>query len=81
MKLLALLTLGISFLFALVDINTADIKELRTLKGIGKSKAQKIVDFRKKYCFKNAKELILIKGIGIKTVENNVANIEVSECK
>ena len=81
MRLLLLLTLAMSFLIASIDINTAGVKELSTLKGIGASKAQTIVDFRKGHCFKNLKELALVKGIGNKTIENNAQNITVSECK
>ncbi|HMA59295.1 MAG TPA: glycogen synthase GlgA [Halanaerobiales bacterium] len=48
-----------------VDINKANIKELITLNGIGKSYANRIVDYRnKKGEFKAKKELMNIKGIG-----------------
>lgn len=43
MKILAILVLGISFLFATVDINNASQKELTTLHNIGKAKAEAIV--------------------------------------
>ena len=81
MKLLVLLTLTMSFLFASVDINTASVKELTTLKGIGVSKAKRIIDFRKENCFKNSKELTLVKGIGKKILKKNAGNIIVSKCK
>ncbi|PHQ90968.1 MAG: DNA-binding protein [Sulfurimonas sp.] len=81
MKLLVLLTLTMSFLFASVDINTASVKELTTLKGIGVSKAKRIIDFRKENCFKNSKELTLVKGIGKKILKKNADNITVSKCK
>ena len=35
MKIITLLLLGMSFLFASVNINHATVKELRILKGIG----------------------------------------------
>ncbi|MBL4730870.1 MAG: helix-hairpin-helix domain-containing protein [Sulfurimonas sp.] len=81
MKLLVLLTLTMSFLFGSVDINTASVKELTTLKGIGASKAKRIIDFRKENCFKNSKELTLVKGIGKKILKKNAGNIIVSKCK
>jgi len=40
MKIITLLLLSISFLFANIDINHADAKELTTLKGIGAKKAK-----------------------------------------
>lgn len=43
MKVLIFLLLIVSFLFADVDINNASLKELKTLKGVGKVKASVIV--------------------------------------
>ena len=81
MKILAMLILGISFLFASVDINNADVIKLSTLKGIGASKAAAIVSFRKSHCFKNVSEFTLVKGIGKKTLEKNKADLTVGSCK
>jgi len=67
MKVLVMLALGMSFLFGAVDINSASVKELSSLKGIGNAKA--IVSYRKGHCFKNVNELSMVKGIGKKTVE------------
>lgn len=56
---------------AKVNINTADVDQLCTIKGVGKGTAQKIVDFRKeKGEFKSIDDLTNIKGIGKKKVEN-----------
>lgn len=62
-----------------VDINTADAAAIsKSLKGIGMSKAEAIVEYRKKHGpFKNADELSLVKGIGDRTVEINRADIQV----
>ena len=81
MKVLVLMILAIGFLFASVDINTADVKELSTLKGIGKTKAEAIVNYREDNCFKSVNELSKVKGIGKKTVEKNKDDLTVSECK
>jgi competence protein ComEA len=81
MKVLVMLVLGISFLFGSVDINNASVKELSSLKGIGKSKAEAIVVYRKKHCFKNINGLIQVKGIGKKIVEKNKKNLKVGTCK
>lgn len=81
MKFLTIFILLVSFLFGLVDINNASLKELRTLKGIGEVKSNAIVMFRKGHCFKNVSELSLVKGIGIKTILKNKNNVEVGICK
>jgi len=50
-----------------ININKANIDQLITLPGIGKSKAQAIVDFRDKQgAFKSVAELAQVKGIGDK---------------
>lgn len=64
-----------SFAFAVdkVDINTADAVTIAaSLKGIGEAKAAAIVEHRKSHgAFKSADDLVLVKGIGEKTVEAN----------
>ena len=53
-----------------IDINTASVSQLTSLKGIGKGKAQKIVDYREANGpFKSVDELTKVKGIGAKTVD------------
>ena len=51
--------------FGKVNLNTADIKALDTLPGIGPSTAQKILDYRKSHgFFKTIEELMEVPGIG-----------------
>ncbi len=52
---------------AKVNINTATVKELRALKGIGKKKAKSIVKYREEIgSFVTIDELKGVKGIGSK---------------
>ena len=82
MKFLVGIFLGASLLFGAVDINHADAKNLATLKGIGKSKADKIIEYRKQHgCFSDIGQLINIKGIGKAIVANNENNIIIKPCK
>ena len=66
-----------------VNVNTADAQTIsEELSGIGLTKANAIVDYRKKHGpFKNADELSLVKGIGERTVDRNRADIRVSAPK
>jgi competence protein ComEA len=55
-----------------VNINQADVKTLTTLKGIGKDRALKIIEFREKNGpFQKAEDLMKVKGIGKKIFEQN----------
>ena len=69
-------------LYASVDINHANVKELTTLKGVGAKTAQAIVDYRTKHgCFTSIEDFVKVKGIGKKTLEKNRKDLEVTECK
>jgi competence protein ComEA len=81
MKIFLSLVAFVSMVFASVDINTADEKELVNLKGIGVAKAMAIVEYRESKCFKSIDELSNVKGIGKKIIEKNKDNLTVSECK
>jgi len=60
-----------------VDINTADAATLaRELKGIGPARAEAIVAYRKQHGpFKSADDLVLVKGIAQKVIDQNRENI------
>ncbi|HEX5765530.1 MAG TPA: helix-hairpin-helix domain-containing protein [Woeseiaceae bacterium] len=60
-----------------VDVNTADAATLSAeLQGIGMSKAVAIVEYREANGpFKSPDDLILVKGIGERTIELNRDNI------
>jgi competence protein ComEA len=60
-----------------VDINKADAPTIaKELDGIGKSRAEAIVAYREKNgAFKSVNDLLKVKGIGQKVLEQNRANI------
>jgi len=76
-----MLVVSFGLLFSSVDINTASADELTTLNGIGDTKAEAIIAYRKGHCFKTINELSNVKGIGNKTIEKNKADLTASECK
>jgi competence protein ComEA len=70
LKIGLLLGLMVSFSMAAININTADLAQLETLNGIGPTKAQAIIQYRKEHgSFKSVNELDNVKGIGLKTVQ------------
>ena len=60
-----------------VNVNTADPETISAeLQGVGISKAIAIVEYRKANGpFKRIDDLALVKGIGVRTIEINRANI------
>ena len=76
-KFLALLLCLSGFLFAAVNVNTATVEELQSLKGIGKSKAQAIVAYRNEQNFTSIDDIKKVKGIGPKLFESIKQDITV----
>ena len=60
-----------------VDVNTATAETISAeLKGVGMTKAQAIVEYRKAHGpFKTPADLMQVKGIGVRTIEINAENI------
>jgi len=79
-KLLIGVLFSVSFLLAGVDINNAPLEKLMTLKGIGKTKAEAIIEYRKKHCFKKPEDLTAVKGIGKATLKKILKDIVVGKC-
>lgn len=80
-RLLLLLIFSFSFLFAAVNINTASKEELMTLKGIGETTAEAIIEYRKKNKFTKIEDIKNVKGIGDKKFESIKEDIEVKDSK
>lgn len=64
-----------------VNINAATAEQIATeLKGIGNAKAEAIVAYRTEHgAFKSADDLVMVKGVGEKTVAANRENILIGE--
>ncbi len=74
--------LASSFAFAeLININTADAETLASgLKGVGQAKAEAIVAYRTQHGeFTSVDELVQVKGIGEKILEQNRSNLTVQQ--
>ena len=55
-----------------ININEADANTLATLKGIGKDRALKIIEYREKIgSFQKPEDIMKVKGIGQKIFEQN----------
>jgi len=61
-----------------VHLNKSTLDQLVTLKGIGQKKAHAIIDYREQIGqFKAIDELLNIKGIGNKILEDNLARLKI----
>lgn len=62
-----------------IDINTASVEELATLKNVGAKTAERIIAYRQANGpFSSVEELAKVKGIGEKTLEKNQDRLAVS---
>lgn len=63
-KIVLLLMLGVSFMFAALNFQVASKQDLMQIKGIGEKKAQRIIEYRKSNKIKSINDLKNIKGFG-----------------
>ncbi len=62
-----------------ININTASLDGLTSLKGIGRVYAQRIIDYRNKHRFNTISDIMKVKGIGEKTFDRIKDRIEVKD--
>lgn len=80
-KIVALLALCVSFVFASINLQTASKDELMSIKGIGEKKADKILEYRKTNKINSPEDLKNIKGFGDNIVSNVKNDTKVSKDK
>ena len=82
MRTLLLLLFLASYLFAQVNLNNATSSELLELNGIGKAKAQKIINYRKQHgCFRGIEELERVDGISKNILNSNRRILILGSCQ
>jgi competence protein ComEA len=65
-----------------VDINTAGEEELTSIPGIGKTMAQRILEWRQQHGpFRRVEDLMKVKGIGEKSLERIRPHVTISGTK
>ena len=80
-KIVALLMLCVSFMFAAINLQTATKEELMSIKGIGDKKADSIIEYRKTNKINEPEDLKNIKGFGNSIVSNVENDTKVSKAK
>jgi len=69
-KLLIVMLLLSTYLVASMNLQTASKEQLMSIAGIGAKKAMAIMEYRKKHNINSVSDLLKVKGIGKKIVDN-----------
>jgi competence protein ComEA len=65
-----------------VNLNTASVKQLTQLPGVGEKMAARIIEYRQKSGgFKSAKELLNVRGIGEKSFQKIAPHVTIGALK
>lgn len=80
-KIVMLLVLCVSFMFAELNLQTASKDELMGIKGIGEKKAEQIIEYRKTNKINTPDDLKNIKGFGDSIVSNVKNNETITQDK
>jgi len=73
---------GLAFSADKVNVNTASLEQLQSIKGVGSSTAAAIIKYREKNgAFKQVEDLVNVKGIGSKKLEKLADQISVADSK
>ncbi|MEA1991485.1 MAG: helix-hairpin-helix domain-containing protein [Thermodesulfobacteriota bacterium] len=66
--------------FAAINLNTADKAALESITGIGPAKASAIIKYRDEHgSFNSVQELLKVKGIGPKMLDNIKEQVEIAK--
>jgi len=77
-KIITILVLFFSLTFGAININKANSAQLQNLNGIGPTKAQEIIKYRKAHGgFKSVDELVNVKGIGPMTMKKLKSQVSI----
>lgn len=73
---------GLAFAADKVNVNTASVEQLQSVKGFGSATAKAIIEFREEHgSFETVDDLVLVKGIGNKKLEKVSDQLSVTDSK
>jgi len=79
-KILFMMGVSFSSLWASIDFQTAPKEKLMCIKGIGEKKAEAIIEYRKTNKIKTIQDVDNVKGIGPALMANITSNVLSKRC-